>query len=91
MPSTNTSIEMPPRTLKDPNYEFTVLYEGASLKACPASDESLHDAMIRSIEDHAGATVAHCGRCKLTSKGYYRYPILLDSGKRAEAFIHAAA
>lgn len=91
MPSTITSIEMPPRTLKDPSYEFSVLYEGAVLKASPASDESLHDAMIRSIEDHAGASVAHCGRCKLTSGGYYRYPIQLDNGKRVEAFIPVAS
>jgi hypothetical protein len=89
MPST-TSTDMPARTLKDPSYEFTFLFNGATLKAEPAPDDSLRDAMLRSIEGHAGVSVSHCGPCKLTSKGYYRYPIILDGGKRGEAFIHAA-
>lgn len=86
-----TTTEAPARTLKDPSYAFGISFNGAYLTATPSSDESLHDAMIRAIEVHAGVQVESCGRCKRTSDGYYRYPIQLDGGKQVLAFIKASA
>lgn len=89
MPTTTT--DSPPRSLKDPSYAFGIRFNGASLTATPSFDESLHDAMIRAIEGYAGTQVAECGRCKRTSDGFYRYPILLKGGKRGIALIEVSA
>lgn len=65
---------------------FKILYNGTTLVANPTDTESLHNAMTRAIEQHAGTRVAEWGRCKKAGE-HYRYPITLANGKRAEVFV----
>ena len=69
---------------------FRVTFNGESLIADPARDESLHDAMIRALEKHSGSSVKTCGKCKRTN-GKYGYSIALASGLRAVAVIEGNA
>lgn len=65
---------------------FSVFYNGTKLVANPNDTESLHQSMIRTIENHAGIRVAECGRCKKAGE-HYRYPITLANGQRGEALV----
>jgi hypothetical protein len=69
---------------------FRFAFNGANLVADPADEESLHDAMLRTISLHAGSTVAECGRCKRVD-GDYTYPITLDNGARGKVVIKGSA
>lgn len=69
---------------------FFFKYNNANLTANPDDRESLHDAMLRTIGQHAGASVAECGRCKLVN-GAYTYAITLDNGLRGKVVIEGNA
>lgn len=69
---------------------FRVTFNGESLIADPAREESLHDALIRALEKHSGSLVAKCGKCKRVN-GKYLYPIALANGLRADAIIEGNA
>ncbi|MPQ69482.1 hypothetical protein [Pseudomonas sp. MWU12-2323] len=69
---------------------FGFAFNGTKLVADPAEEESLHDAMLRTIGQHAGATVAECGRCKRVGD-QYTYPITLDNGVRGKVVIEGNA
>lgn len=65
---------------------FNIVYNGTKLVATPNDTESLHNAMTRAIEQHAGTRVAEWGRCKKAGE-HYRYPVTLANGKRGEVFV----
>lgn len=69
---------------------FRLNFNRAALIARPSDTESLHDAMIRTIEQHAGSAVSECGRCKLAGE-HYRYPITLANGERGHAIVEGNA
>lgn len=65
------------------NLAFGFVFNNARLVADPSDRESMHDAMLRTINQHAGSPVAVCGRCKLVN-GLYTYPITLENGLRGK-------
>ncbi|MFL1449211.1 hypothetical protein ACI77O_12520 [Pseudomonas tritici] len=67
-------------------FAFGLTFNGKGLIADPTDKESLMDAMTRTIEAHAGSSVALLGRCKRTGE-HYRYPVLLDNGVSGHAII----
>lgn len=72
------------------NFSFPFAFNGTSLVADPAEEESLHDAMLRTISTHTGSPVAECGRCKIVA-GNYTYAITLDNGVRGKVVIESNA
>lgn len=78
-------------TLFKPNdLAFNIIFNGTKLLANPTDSESLHNAMTRTIEQHAGARVTEWGRCKKAGE-HYRYPITLANGKRGEVLVGSNA
>jgi hypothetical protein len=69
---------------------FRFAFNGSDLVADPSDEESLHEAMLRTITDHAGSPVAECGRCKRVGEAY-TYPITLDNGVRGTVVFEASA
>lgn len=71
---------------KSNDLAFSIIFNGTELLANPTDNESLHNAMARTIEQHAGTRVAEWGRCKKAGE-HYRYPITLANGKRGEVLV----
>lgn len=75
---------------KKKDLAFNISYNGATLVAYPTDTESLHSAMTRTIEQHAGTSVLEWGRCKKDGE-HYRYPITLANGRRGEVRVEGNA
>lgn len=74
-------------TLFKPNdLAFSIIFNGTKLLANPTDNESLHNAMTRAIEQHAGTRVSEWGRCKKAGE-HYRYPITLANGTRGDVLV----
>lgn len=65
---------------------FRLSFNGAGLIADPKDTETMHDAMTRTIEKHAGCKIAELGRCKRAGENY-RYPVVLANGTRGQVFV----
>lgn len=69
---------------------FRLNFNGTPLIADPNENESLHEAMTRTIAQHAGSEVLDCGRCKKAGE-HYSYPITLANGLKARAIVEGNA
>lgn len=69
---------------------FRLNFNGTPLIAAPSENESLHEAMTRTIAQHAGSEVSDCGRCKKTGE-HYSYPITLANGIKGRAIVEGNA
>lgn len=67
---------------------FRIAFNGDNLVANPTGNESLYDAMIRTIGKHTGSPVSQTGHCKKRADGKYSYPNLVcENGTLGEAVI----
>ena len=69
---------------------FRLNFNGMPLIADPSENESLHEAMTRTIAKHAGSEVLDCGRCKKSGE-HYSYLITWANGLKGRAIVEGNA